>query len=84
MLHAVERMVGDIEAEHVSLMREEHGLVPLPQRDLGGDAQASGILGLTHAAEEVELTDGLGALEIDRSVDDLLVHRDESATGVTE
>ncbi len=76
VLEPEQRVVGDVEAEHVALVAEQRHLVPLV--DLGdgdGDAEAAALV--VEAAEQGVLADRLVALDVDVLVDRRLVDRDQ-------
>ena len=68
VLDAEQRMVADVEPEHLPLVGEQQLLVPLAARD-GGLQRGIGVgagLGIVDAepAEQRELAGGLGALDL--------------------
>ena len=76
VLEAHQRMVGDVEPEHLPLVPEQGHLVPL--LDLGHRDRhpEAGVL-VVEAAEQGVLADRLVALGLDVLVDGLLVDRDQ-------
>ena len=85
VLQAEERVVGDVQTEHLPLLGEQIGLVPLVVGELDVESEAGLVaLLLAHAAEEVELPLGLLALDRDHVVDHRLVVRGEALAGVPQ
>ena len=80
MLDAEQRVVGDVEPEHLALEVEQGGLVPLPRRD--GHVEDRLRLGVS--AEQRVLPDRLVALDVDHRVDGLLVHQHQALARVLE
>ena len=83
MLYAVERVVRDIEPEHLPLVAEQRGFVPLTTRNGRRRPQHGGGLVVSTAKEGV-LPDRLIALDIADRVDALLMHREQATPALTE
>ena len=80
--HPAQRMVGDVEAEHLTLEGEFRASFPVLFRHHPLDTQFGWCVGGAHA-EQVVLTVGLVAFELGGGVDGLLVDRHETAPGMT-
>jgi len=78
----VQRMVGDVEAQHVALEGELGALVPVLLGDDAFDAQMGGLVASPAHPEQVVLAVGLVALEVDDGVDGLLEDIHEPAPGM--
>ena len=93
VLDAEQRVVGDVEAEHLALEGEQRLLVPLLARHGrqavdGGDPGRTGVVvGVAEAperSEEAVLADRLLALDVDEGVDVLDVHLEHAAAALAE
>ena len=86
VLDAEQRMVGDVEPEHLPLVGEQDRLVPLGDRDgrARGRVDGSGACAASAAAEQVELADRLGPLGVEARVDRLGMHPQQTLPGVAE
>ena len=83
VLEAHQRVVGDVEAEHLALVAEQGLLVPVVDvRDRDRHAEAAGVV--VEAAEQRVLPDRLVALDVGVLVDGGLVDRDQGAAAVPE
>ena len=80
VLEPGERVVGDVEPEHVALEGEQRALVPLVERrDPDRDRREV----LVEPAEQRVLADRLVALEVEVLVDGVLVDGDQARAGRT-
>ena len=81
-LHAAQRVVGDVQAQHLALGRQLRLAVELGQvRDVDRQARAR-ILVLPQSAEQVELSDRLVALDVDDRIHGLVAAREEGTARV--
>ena len=82
LLDAVQRMIRHIQPEHLALMCEQDRLLPFSEGDLL--LRDERLPRVRQAAEEIELAHRFGALDVDRSLDDLLMDLEQPFAGVTE
>ena len=80
MFEAEQRVIGDVEAQHVALVPQQRGLVPLLDVR-NGDRDAEGtqpaLVRIVEGTEQRVLADRLVAFEVDVLVDRGLVDRDQ-------